>query len=83
MPFFLGAFGVLGLDGSVGLQFLIYGDGNDKVVVVEESRGNRWRWRKVSGWMRGWVPSISEGKGQEREALLERSEQHGEGYGAI
>ena len=83
LPFFLGAAGVLGLDASVGVQFLLYGEGDSKVVVVEEENGKRWRWRKVSGWMRGWVPSISEGKREERDALLERSDQHGEGYGAL
>ena len=83
LPFFLGAAGVLGLDASVGVQFILYGEGNSKVVVVEEGRGRRWRWHKVSGWMRGWVPSISEGKAEEQEALLERSDQHGEGYGAL
>ena len=89
LPFFLGAAGVLGLDASVGVQFLVYGEGNQKVVVVEEDgardrRGKkRWRWRKVSGWMRGWIPSISENKG-EREALSRRNDsQRGEGYGAL
>lgn len=83
LPFFLGAAGVLGMDASVGVQFMLYDDGSSKVVVVEEGKDRRWRWRKVSGWMRGWIPSLSEGKGQEREALLERSNEHGEGYGAL
>ena len=64
VPFFLGAAGVLGLDAAVGVQFLIYGegkaeDGTSKKKVVEyrdEVTGKR-HWRKVSGWMRGWVPS--------------------------
>lgn len=81
LPFFLGAFGVLGLDASVGVQFVLYGEGGSKVVVVEE--GNSSRWRKVSGWMRGWVPSTSEGKEVEREALLQHSDQRGDDYGAI
>lgn len=77
LPFFLGAFGVLGLDASVGIQFLMYGD-NAQVVVVEEDRWHRRHWRRVSGWMRGWVPSIS----GERDALLQGVERrHGEGYG--
>lgn len=89
MPFFLGAAGVLGLDASVGVQFLLYGERTEKVVVVEggQGRGRKWRWREVSGWMRGWVPSTSESKaeeGGERGALLERSEQHrGQDYGAL
>ncbi|KAK3631390.1 hypothetical protein LTR56_016887 [Elasticomyces elasticus] len=75
LPFFLGAFGVLGLDAS----FLLYGD-SEKVVVIEEDRWHRKHWRRVSGWMRGWVPGISESKGIEREALVG---QHGDGYGTI
>lgn len=81
LPFFLGAAGVLGLDASVGVQFLIYGEGPEKLVVVEEEQGRR-RWRRVSGWIRGWMPSISEGKGSERRALNPES-QRGEGYGAL
>jgi hypothetical protein len=83
LPFFLGAAGVLGLDASVGLQFILYGDGDGKMVVVEERQGRKWRWRRVNGWMRGWIPSISEGKGREREALMERSGSHGQGFGAL
>jgi solute carrier family 66 (lysosomal lysine-arginine transporter), member 1 len=83
LPFFLGAAGVLGMDGSVGLQFMLYGEGNSKVMVVEERKGRQWRWRKVSGWMRGWVPSFNEGKGRERQALMERNNSHGQGYGAL
>jgi len=86
MPFFLGAAGVLGLDASVGVQFLLYGESEAKVVVVEAERGQKWRWRRVSGWMRGWVPSFGEGDGNERQGLLEggtgRSET-GVGYGSL
>jgi len=84
LPFFLGAAGVLGLDASVGIQFLLYGDGAAKVLVVDEDR--KWHWRRVSGWMRGWVPSFSEGRSESRErnALIahtnDRSE---EGYGTL
>ncbi|KAL8727229.1 MAG: hypothetical protein Q9166_006193 [cf. Caloplaca sp. 2 TL-2023] len=59
IPFFLGAAGVLAMDTVVGIQFLIFGEREDvpaKVVVVQDERG-RSHWRKVSGWMRGWVPS--------------------------
>lgn len=81
LPFFLGAAGVLGLDGAVGVQFLIYGESQEKVVVVEEDgRGRKWKWRRVSGWMRGWVPSINDAKNGERQALLESSDRIGEGY---
>lgn len=84
-PFFLGAFGVLGLDGSVGIQFWIYGEATEKLVVADdEGNGRKSHWRRVSGWMRGWVPSsISEGKSGEREALMRRSGQYGESYGAL
>ncbi|KAF2767721.1 PQ-loop-domain-containing protein [Teratosphaeria nubilosa] len=85
LPFFLGAAGVLGLDASVGVQFMMYGEGGEKVVVLEEDRWHRRHWRKVSGWMRGWVPSISEGvRTEESEGLLGREAGHeGEGYGAL
>lgn len=65
MPFFLGAAGVLGMDGGVGVQFLLYGRGSrggggeeGKVLVLDGEAG-RWRWRRVSGWLRGWVPRVS------------------------
>lgn len=88
LPFFLGAFGVLGLDASVGVQFLLYKDEGEKLVVVdEEGQGRRSHWRRVSGWMRGWVPSsISKGKSgrEEEEALLdERRAGRDERYGAL
>lgn len=87
-PFWLGAAGVLALDASVGVQFALYGEGNEAIVVAEEDsahpgRRKKWHWRKVSGWMRGWVPSINEGKeGRETEALLDGTAQAGRGYGA-
>ncbi|KAM0722343.1 hypothetical protein Q7P37_001784 [Cladosporium fusiforme] len=87
MPFFLGAAGVLALDASVGVQFLLYGESDEaKVVVVdvEEGRGEAGRWRRVSGWMRGWVPTFGETDARERQGLLEGG--HGEsavGYGAL
>ena len=63
VPFFLGAGGVLLLDMTIGIQFLMFGEGREepKVAVVEDSRG-RGHWRKVSGWMRGWVPSPAPGQ---------------------
>jgi uncharacterized protein with PQ loop repeat len=87
MPFFLGAAGVLGLDASVGVQFLLYGEKEAKVIVVEEEgRGHNWRWRRVSGWMRGWVPSFGEGSASERSGLLEGdvgAAETGVGYGSL
>ncbi|KAI4755029.1 hypothetical protein E4T52_12929 [Aureobasidium sp. EXF-3400] len=77
LPFWLGAAGVLVMDAAVGVQFLMYGESEDaKVVVLEESGRENWRWRRVSGWMRGWVPSFGEPVGRpedggnEREGLL-------------
>jgi solute carrier family 66 (lysosomal lysine-arginine transporter), member 1 len=62
-PFWLGAAGVLVLDAAMGVQFIVFGDGKARdegvaeVLVVEEVgvRGPN-RWRRVSGWMRGWMP---------------------------
>ncbi|KAK4540999.1 hypothetical protein LTR36_008368 [Oleoguttula mirabilis] len=83
LPFFIGAAGVLGLDASVGIQCLMYGEVEER-VVVKEVGGREWHWRRVSGWMRGWVPSISEGKSDERDTLIGRiDDQPGEGYGTM
>jgi len=57
-PFFLGAFGVLGLDGMMGVQFLLYGEDEEKVVKVRDGHGHT-HWERVNGWMRGWIPTIS------------------------
>ncbi|MCJ1456810.1 hypothetical protein MMC28_007175 [Mycoblastus sanguinarius] len=58
-PFWLGAAGVLALDATIGVQFLVYGeDKKNKSVLVSDERG-RSQWRRVKGWMRGWVPSPS------------------------
>lgn len=88
LPFFLGAAGVLGLDASMGVQFLMYGEKNERLVVLEEegARG-KWHWRRVSGWMRGWVPSVS-GESQsvkvaERGRLLDERSGREEGYGGL
>jgi len=83
-PFWLGAAGVLGLDATVGVQFWMFGEVEvDKVIKVRDDRG-RSRWRKVSGWMRGWVPSVSPSRAPdagEEERPLRSSEEHGR-YGA-
>lgn len=76
-PFWLGTAGVLVLDATIGVQFLRYGEG--KVKVVREARpGGRGRWRRVEGWMRGWVPSPGPAEG-ERGRLLEANGQGGYG----
>lgn len=61
-PFFLGAFGVLALDAIIGVQFLRFGEGSEgkKIIVISSSddgRGRGRRWQKLTGWMRGWIPS--------------------------
>jgi uncharacterized protein with PQ loop repeat len=65
-PFWLGAAGVLALDAAVGVQFVIFrvkaadedvgGRTTDVLVVAREGVRGPGRWRRVSGWMRGWVP---------------------------
>jgi hypothetical protein len=70
-PFFLGAAGVLGLDGAMGIQFLLYRESKEeKIVKIRDSKG-RSQWQKVSGWMRGWVPSMT---GKERVVAREEGE---------
>lgn len=81
-PFWLGAAGVLGLDGAVGAQFLMYGE-EKKVAIVRDERG-RGRWRRVSGWMRGWVPSPDPRRARpqdDQRPLLSRN-LGSDGYGA-
>ena len=56
-PFWLGAAGVLVMDATIGVQFLMYGEGLERSVVLVEDREGKSRWRNVSGWMRGWIPS--------------------------
>ncbi|KAL8716623.1 MAG: hypothetical protein Q9225_006068 [Loekoesia sp. 1 TL-2023] len=76
IPFFLGAAGVLMMDAIIGIQFLIFGEGEaaPKVVVVRDERG-RGHWRKVHGWMRGWVPSPAPRRSHEDERPLLRRAQ--------
>ncbi|KAJ5616363.1 hypothetical protein N7537_001477 [Penicillium hordei] len=75
-PFFLGAFGVLGLDGFMGVQFLMYGDGqeheDDESFISsdgDDSKRGRGRWRGVHGWMRGWIPSSSPRRNSRESAV--------------
>lgn len=69
-PFFLGAFGVLGLDGMMGVQFLLYGEDEDKIVKVRDGHGGS-HWERVNGWMRGWIPTIA---GKEKVVELAESQ---------
>ncbi|RMZ76829.1 hypothetical protein DV738_g4757, partial [Chaetothyriales sp. CBS 135597] len=60
-PFFIGAAGVLVMDGLMGLQFLMYGPDQAEVVVVKVRDGpGRSHWERVNGWMRGWIPTVTE-----------------------
>jgi solute carrier family 66 (lysosomal lysine-arginine transporter), member 1 len=69
-PFFLGAFGVLFLDATMGVQFLMYGEAEQKVVKVRDGKGHS-HWERVNGWMRGWIPTIS---GKEKVVDLAESQ---------
>lgn len=86
-PFWLGAAGVLALDATIGVQFWMFGEGDMENSVLIQDREGRNRWRRVSGWMRGWVPSPSPSASEEvdegdRRRLLGRSESQDSGYGA-
>ncbi|PGH14461.1 hypothetical protein AJ80_05906 [Polytolypa hystricis UAMH7299] len=73
IPFFLGAAGVLALDAAMGAQFLMYREQSEDIVMkVRNTRNGRRRsqWRRVSGWLPGWIPSIS----PERKAASEESQ---------
>nr|KMM71672.1 hypothetical protein CPAG_07975 [Coccidioides posadasii RMSCC 3488] len=60
IPFWLGAAGVLVLDFTVGLQFMMYAEKDEELVIkIREEAEGRSRWKKVTGWMRGWIPSGS------------------------
>lgn len=89
-PFFFGAFGVLFMDATMGVQFMMYGEQQDKLVKVRDQHGIS-RWQRVSGWMRGWIPTIRKEKvvdlaesqrllSQSRE--LDRHLRHSQ-YGAV
>lgn len=83
IPFFLGAFGVLGLDGAVGIQFLIYGDGiGQEDPMLEQTDYDKGIWRKSVGKVKGWFSATSKGKStaEESQALLRRED---DGYGAV
>jgi len=61
-PFFLGASLVLALDILVGIQFWMYAERAEEIVLVIEEEGQgagKWKWQEVHGWMRGWRPNVS------------------------
>ncbi|KAK4690973.1 solute carrier family 66 (lysosomal lysine-arginine transporter), member 1, partial [Lecanoromycetidae sp. Uapishka_2] len=87
VPFWLGAAGVLALDATVGVQFLAFGEDMERSFIRIEDRKGRSRWRRVSGWMRGWVPSPSPERtmevisDSEEGPLLGRRDREGRDYG--
>jgi uncharacterized protein with PQ loop repeat len=84
MPFFLGAFGVLGLDGFMGVQFLMYGSEEDDESFIgddDDSKRGRSKWKRVRGWMRGWIPSTSPPPEYERRTPQERQTLLGQDHG--
>ncbi|MCJ1224327.1 hypothetical protein MMC12_000972 [Toensbergia leucococca] len=86
-PFWLGAAGVLALDCAIGVQFLMYGEGDGSGTFIEaEDAQGRMRWMEVTGWMRGWVPSPGTEELEDERPLLDREEDEGRGnpsrYGA-
>lgn len=83
VPFFLGAFGVLGMDGFMGVQFLMYGSeepgssAGDKDPVIRRSR-----WARFRAWIRsGRRGASSTDVGAEGRALLDDDET--QRYGAL
>lgn len=69
-PFFLGAAGCLSMDALMGVQFLMYGEREERIVKVRDSHGYS-HWERVNGWMRGWIPSIA---GKDRVVDLAQSQ---------
>ena len=94
-PFWIGAAGVLLLDATVGVQFLMYGEGDVEKSVLSQDHKGKVRWRRVRGWMRGWVPSPGwvsspshspsngEVDGNVRQRLLDGRESRSSHYGAV
>ncbi|KAM0805093.1 PQ loop repeat-domain-containing protein [Usnea florida] len=94
-PFWIGAAGVLALDATVGVQFLMYGEGDVEKPVSEQDRKGKIRWRRVRGWMRGWVPnpswvsspgysrSDSEVDGDVSQRLLDERQSYSSHYGTV
>lgn len=69
-PFFLGAAGVLCMDAMMGVQFMMYGEREARIVRVRDGHGYS-HWERVNGWMRGWIPSIA---GRDRVVDLAQSQ---------
>ncbi|KAL6721681.1 hypothetical protein ACLMJK_000785 [Lecanora helva] len=83
-PFWLGAAGVLMMDATIGVQFLVYGEDVEKSMVLVEDREGKSRWLAVKGWMRGWVPSPNKDghqDGSDTTALLDGEDRRSRDYG--
>lgn len=82
LPFFLGAAVVLVMDAGMGVQFWLWGEA--EVVACVEGEALRLNdtskrhWRRVNGWMRGWVPAVRSSRPpfseDERRSLLATTE---------
>ncbi|KAL1954466.1 hypothetical protein VTO42DRAFT_1142 [Malbranchea cinnamomea] len=84
IPFFIGAAGVLTLDGAVGAQFLMYAKKRGEVVIkVEQPSPGQRRWGGVADRMRGWLPFVSPVKSipeEETQTLLSHMQ---DSYGSV
>jgi hypothetical protein len=56
-PFFLGSAGCLSMDALMGVQFVMYGEQEARIIKVRDRYGSHWE--RVNGWMRGWIPSMA------------------------
>ncbi|KAK2852136.1 hypothetical protein FQN49_005335 [Arthroderma sp. PD_2] len=84
IPFWLGATGVLLLDVCMGIQFMKYGEHGKQLVTRVKSHGRgRRRWTRVTGFMKGWIPSMSPERNAptgETQSLVSRE---GDRYGTV
>ena len=86
-PFWLGAAGVLIMDATIGVQFLMFDEGLEKSMVLVRDKEGGNKWQAVNGWMRGWVPGMSpptsprEAGGPVTRPLLGERGERNEAYG--
>ena len=83
-PFWLGAAGVLALDATVGVQFLMFGEGvmPKREIKIRDGR-DKGHWRKVSGYMRGWWPGVLDNTGERRTLLSLEEDAEPRAYGGL
>lgn len=73
IPFFVGSAGVLLMDLYIFVQFWIYSKGEmGGGLLVGDPEGRRWR--RASGWMRGWMPTPSNNPSPEVPVTLENED---------